>query len=98
MKTLFRILVIMVVAVLIGGAFYGAVTASSSGTDGTSIQERPRPDGFPAERPEGEDFEGGIQFPAEMIKSLVIMTVVATASLNLPKLFNWKKPNLKAGL
>jgi hypothetical protein len=43
MKTIFKVLVILVVAILVGGLFYGAVTASSSGTDQTAMSERPMP-------------------------------------------------------
>lgn len=102
MKTILKILLILVVAMMIGGAFYGAVTASSSGTDGTILQERPQPDDFPLDGeftpPDRGDFDDGVQFPAEMIKNLVIMTVVATAYLNITKYFGRKKPAMPASL
>ena len=102
MKTILKILLILVVAVMIGGAFYGAVTASSSRTDGATLQERPQPDDFPLDGeftpPDREDFDGGVQFPAEMVKNLVIMTVVATAYLNVTKYLGRKKPAMPASL
>jgi hypothetical protein len=94
MKTLFKILVIFVVAVLVGGMFYGVVTAAS-GTNQSAMTERPS-DGLHAEG--GQDREGntgGIQFPADAIKNLAIISIVSAIYLNAPKLFGRKKPVLQ---
>ena len=89
MKTIFKVLVILVVAILVGGLFYGAVTASSSGTDQTAMSERPMPADGEFERPDGDE-AGGIQFPADAVKNLLIITVIATLYVNLSR---WIKKN-----
>ena len=81
MKTLLRILLILVVASIIGGLMYVGVNASGS-SDTPSFEERTRPqfdpdgdnEGF---RPEGErDGErGDVGFPGGVIKSLVLMSI-----------------------
>ncbi len=83
MKTIFKVLVILVVAILVGGLFYGAVTASSSGTDQTAMSERPHSEGG-FERHEGGE-SGGIQFPADAVKNLLIITVIATLYVNISR-------------
>ncbi len=90
MKTMFQVLVILVVAILVGGLFYGAVTASSSGTDQTAMSERPHSEGGFERHEDGES--GGIQFPADAVKNLLIITVIATLYVNISR---WIK---KAGL
>ena len=92
MKTISRILIILLVATLIGGLFYSAVRAGSSSTSQTSISERPTGD---FARPDGDHDEGGISFPAESIKSLVIISLVGAVYLNVIKKFAAKKPLLK---
>lgn len=92
MKTFPRIIIILLVATLIGGLFYSAVSAGSSSTSQTSISERPTGD-FP--RPDGDQEEGGISFPAESIKSLAIISIVSAVYLNIVKKFTAKKPILK---
>jgi hypothetical protein len=94
MKTIFKILVILIVAVLVGGMLFGVVTAASSGTQQSSIGEGPT-DGQ-APRPDHEDDAGGIQFPADAIKNLAIISIVSAVYLNAPKLFGGKKPALRA--
>lgn len=76
MKILFKILIILVVAVLVGGLFYGVVTAFSSGyTTQVSLSERPaNPEFNRAERPSGA---GGLQFPMDSMKNLLIISVIA---------------------
>jgi hypothetical protein len=92
MKTVFRILVILVVAVLLGGLFYGAVTAtSSSGADQPTRLERPTNGEFPADRPDRET-SGGIQLPFDSLKNLLIISVIAAVYLNAGRLFAKKKP------
>ncbi|MBI5951364.1 MAG: hypothetical protein HY865_06885 [Chloroflexi bacterium] len=92
MKTIFRIVVILVVAFLVGGLFYGAVTATSSGTDQSSMPERSTDGEFPPDglRPERED-DGAIQFPVDAVKNLVIISVIAAIYLNVGRLFGGKK-------
>ena len=98
MKAIYKILVIIVVAVLVGGVFYGVVTTSFSGTDqSTSSFERPAPaDGFsPPDREGGAD---GIQFPAESIKNLAIISVVGVIYLNTARWLGRKKRTVEATL
>ena len=93
MKTISRMLTILLVATLIGGLFYSVVSAGSSSTSQTSISERPAGD-FP--QPDGDEREdGGISFPAESIKSLAIISIVSAVYLNVIKKFTVKKPILK---
>ncbi len=87
MNTIFKILVILVVAVIVGGAFYGAVTATSSGS-GTSMPERPA-GAEQFDHHEGGESGGGS--PAEMIKSLAIISIVGALYFNLSKFFSGKK-------
>ena len=87
MKTIFKILVILVVAVLVGGLFYGVVTATSSGSGQTSIVERSG--GGSGRHEQGN--EGGIQFPADAIKNLAIISIVSVIFLNTSKWLNRKK-------
>lgn len=89
MKIIFKILAILVVAVLVGGLFYGTVTIASAGATQTSVSERPLP-------PDGEEFDGGIQFPVESIKSLAIISIVGALYLNVPKWIAGKRLPVKA--
>ncbi|MBK8784096.1 MAG: hypothetical protein IPO22_20410 [Anaerolineales bacterium] len=93
MKTISRIIIILLVATLVGGLFYGAVTSGSSSTGQTSLSERPTGD-FP--RPDGDEREdSGISFPAESIKSLAIISIVGAVYLNFVKKSDQKKPILR---
>ena len=92
MKTISRIIIILLVATLIGGLFYSAVSAGSSSTSQTSISERPTDD---FARPDGDQDEGGISFPAESIKSLAIISIVGAVYLNVIKKISVRKPTLK---
>ena len=85
MNTIFKILVILVVATLIGGLFYGVVTASSSSIG----QSRSTNERFGHFDRGGE--ARGLQFPADSIKNLVIVSVVALIYLNAPKWLKRKK-------
>ena len=77
MKTLLRVLIILVVASLISGLMYAAVNASSSSNGSSLDGGRPsgqfRPDG------DGEHEErggrGGFGFPGGVIKALVLMSI-----------------------
>lgn len=84
MNTLFRVLIILVVAVIIGGLMYVGVSASNSSNNGFPEFEggRQRPEGSEF-RPEGDhDGErgerGGFGFPGGIIKALVLMTVAGS--------------------
>lgn len=88
MKTIFKTLVILVVAVLIGGVFYGVVTANSSGSTQQTSLERPTDGEFA--RPDLDE-SGGFQFPFDAVKNLVIISVIAAIYLNAGKLFGGKK-------
>ncbi len=92
MKTISRIIIILLAAMLIGGLFYSVVNVGSSSTSQTSISERPTGD-FP--RPDGDQEEGGIAFPAESIKSLAIISIVSAVYLNFVKKPAQKKSLLK---
>jgi hypothetical protein len=95
MKTLFRILVILVVAVLVGGLFYEVVTATSSGADQPTSFERPTDGEFPLDGefvPRDREEPDGIAFPADALKNLVIITVISVLYLNVPKWLGRKKP------
>ena len=92
MKTIFKILVILVVAVLVGSLLYGAVTATSFGTNQSSLSARPRGE---FNRHDREGGAGGLQFPADAIKNLALISIVSVIYLNAPKLLRRKKPALK---
>jgi hypothetical protein len=95
MKTIFKILVIVVVAVLVGGMFYGVVTAASE-TNQFSGQER-------AVNGEFNQFDhnesgGGIQLPVDSIKNFAIISFISAAYLNIVKIAGRKKPFVAARL
>lgn len=90
MNTLFRILVILVAATLIGGLMYVGVSASNTSAGPGDFEQgegRPRPaegvefgDGDEGEfRPEregrGERGEGGFGLPGGVLKALVLMSI-----------------------
>ena len=80
MAAFFRILVILVVAVLIGGLMYAGVGASdsSAGLGGFEDEEgrsqRPEGGDFRPEHDEGRE-GGGFGFPSGVIKALVLMSI-----------------------
>lgn len=98
MKTIFKILVILVAAVLVGGLFYSVVTATSSGTDQSSMPEKPTNGELPTDGefspPDRED-AGGIQFPADAVKNLVIISVVSVVYLNATKWLGRRKSSVE---
>lgn len=102
MKTLFKILVILVAAVLVGGMFYGVVTATSSSTDQSSMTERPSDGEFPVDGefapPDREDDAGSMQFPADAVKNLAIISIVSVIYLNAAKWLGRKKTVVRAAL
>ncbi|MFN8413902.1 MAG: hypothetical protein U0Z26_16090 [Anaerolineales bacterium] len=93
MKTLFKILVIIVVAVLVGGLFYGAVTTLSSSSGQSTVNGQFPPDGDFA-RPDRDNESGGFQFPFDAVKNLIIISAVGAIYLNAGKLFTKKKLQL----
>ena len=87
MTTLYRILIILVVAAMIGGAIYLAVGGGDS-----AGQQPPQMRSDGQSRPEGgEGREGGDGLPFGILKSLVIMSVASGVYLAGNKLFS-KKP------
>jgi hypothetical protein len=87
MTTLYRILIILVVASIIGGAIYMAVGGGNAVAEQSAQmpeRDRPRPDG-------GEGREGGEGLPFGILKSLVIMSVASGVYLAGNKLLS-KKP------
>ncbi|MBN8655219.1 MAG: hypothetical protein J0M11_05725 [Anaerolineae bacterium] len=82
MKTIFRILIILVVTAIVGGLMYAGVSASGSATttfeDGEGRPQLPEGAEF---RPEHEEHEGregrdgGFGFPGGVVKSLILMSV-----------------------
>ncbi|GAB4496685.1 MAG: hypothetical protein OHK003_02630 [Anaerolineales bacterium] len=85
MKTLFRVLVILVAASIIGGLMYAGVSASNSSAsfgdfDGDESRPQP-PEGaeFRPEREDHEEHEGEFDFPGGMIKAVVLMSIAGGA-------------------
>jgi hypothetical protein len=92
MKTIFHILIILVVAVLLGGLFYGAVTAFSFNTSQAQATDRPLPPEGEFDRPSPDGETGSLQFPFDSVKNLLIITAVGAVYLNAPKLLGKRKP------
>ncbi len=95
MKTIFRILVILVLAAVVSGVFYGVVTATSSGTDQSSRHERPADGEFPADGQMSHSGRGeadGMQFPADAIKNLAIISIVGAIYWNAVRWLGRKRP------
>jgi hypothetical protein len=80
MSTLYRIFIILVVALIVGGLMYAAV-----GSGSPAGQSRPEFDG--QRRPEGgEEREGGVGLPFGIVKSLGIMSVASGVYLAVGRL------------
>ena len=82
MKTIFRILIILVVTSIVGGLMYAGVSAMGSATtnfeDGEGRPQLPEGAEFSPDREEHEEREGrdgGFGFPGGVIKSLVLMSI-----------------------
>jgi hypothetical protein len=98
MKVLFRILVILVVASLVGGAMFALVNVSGNGTQQRSFR-RPEGSQFPQNnggfRPDGErgrgDREGGrggvLGLGFGLVKNLLVVAIIAIVYLNATKWF-----------
>lgn len=106
MKTIFRILVILAAATLIGGLMYVGVNAGGNMTqtrtrgefDGEGFapldgQFHPARDGeFRPDRDGGrEDFEGGMFLPFGIVKNLVVVAIIAAIYFSLNKYFVKRK-------
>ncbi|MBL8078563.1 MAG: hypothetical protein JNM55_11420 [Anaerolineales bacterium] len=94
MNTVFKILVILVGATLVGGLLYGVVTVTSSSqspqfTEGSSSGQLP-PDGN-FDRPDHDGESSGIQFPMDSIKNLAIISVVGALYFNAAKFLGKRK-------
>jgi len=100
MKTIFRVLVILIAAAIVGGIIFVLVGNTAfntrSGFDRHGGNElRPgdnaefRPDENFAPRPERdrEEFSGGLFFPGGVLKGLLVVSVVMLVWLNVGKLF-----------
>jgi len=94
MKTIFKILVILVVATLVGGLLYGVVTATSASQSPQFAEGSPNgqlpPDGN-FDRPDHDGESSGIQFPMDSIKNLVIISVVGALYFNAAKFLDKRK-------
>jgi hypothetical protein len=99
MKVLFRILVILVVASLVGGAMFALVNVSGNGTQQRSFQRQEggqspqnnvgfRPDGG-REREGGRGGALGLGFG--LVKNLVVVAIIAIVYLNATKWFGKAK-------
>jgi hypothetical protein len=79
MKTLFRVLVILVMASIIGGLMYAGVSALGSSTtnfeEGEGRPQRPEGAEFRPEHDEHENRGDGIDLPGGVVKALVLMSV-----------------------
>lgn len=108
MKIIFRVIVILVVATIIGGAIFAAVNSSGSSAGPQRVFEDngDRPalanEGF---HPNGEDrpetdgnFGGGIGLPFGMIEGLAIISIVAVTYFNASRFFGKKKTHRKCKL
>lgn len=89
MKVIFKILVILVVAALVSGLFYAAVTGTSSGNSQLSTSERPTNGEFTPRDREGSN--GGVQFPMDSVKNLLIISTISLVYVQGTKLIKGKK-------
>jgi hypothetical protein len=97
MKVLFRILVILVAASLVGGAMFALVNVSGNGSRKNSFQQREGNGQFNPNggfRPEG-DREGGrggaLGLGFGLVKNLVVVAIIAIVYLNATKWFGKAK-------
>jgi hypothetical protein len=90
MNTLFRILVILVVASLIGGAIFALVNVAAAASQQSS-SHRPEGDRHRPEGGERDGPDGGIFLPFGMIKNLVVISIIAAVYLNAGKWFGKKR-------
>ena len=89
MSTLYRTLVLLVIATLIGGLFYAAVGSGDSTTGLPAPADgQPRPEG-------GEERDGETDLPLGMVKSLAIMSIASGVYLAVDKFNNRKKSPLQ---
>jgi hypothetical protein len=95
MKILFRVLVILVVASLIGGAIFALVNVSGAASQRSSVQ-RPEGDRFRPEGGERDQSNGGFFLPFGMIKNLAVISIIAAIYLHLGKWFGKRKAGKQA--
>jgi len=89
MSALYRTLVILVVAALIGGLFYAAVGSGDSTAGSPSpADSQPRPEG-------GEERDGDSALPLGVVKSLAIMSIASGVYLAVDKFNKAKKTTLQ---
>jgi hypothetical protein len=89
MKVIFKILVILVIATLVGGLFYIAVAGSPSNISQTSVPERPVNGDL--NRLDREGLGGGIQFPIDSVKNLLIISAISLVYVQGSKLTHGKR-------
>jgi hypothetical protein len=89
MKTIFRVLVILVVAAIVGGTIFAAVNHVSAGAG----PQRAFEEGNRPFRPDGdrERTQGGFGLPFGVVKSLVIISIIAAIYFNVIRFFGKKK-------
>jgi hypothetical protein len=93
MKIIFRIIMILAAAMMIGGALYAMVDRGGSSSPQTpAFENGDRPEGFPPSgefvpgvRPERDGPDGASFLPAGVLKSLLIISIVSVIYLTLGK-------------
>lgn len=98
MKTIFRILVILVAATIIGGSIFALVGNTSEAPSGfdrhgsTGFRPGDNDESFaPRQERDRQEFGGGFFFPGGAIKGLLVVAVVMVVWLNAGKLFGRRK-------
>jgi len=89
MNVLYRILLILVVAAIVGGVMVAAV-----GSGDSTGQPQMREGG--QSRPEGGEDREGEGLPFGFVKSLMIMSIASGVYLTAGRLFNRKRTSLPA--
>ena len=92
MRILFRILLILAVATIVGGAIYALANRSGSSAQASRVQKGERPGAFdsdgefnPRTGPDRDEFGGGFFLPLGMIKNLAIISIIAVIYLGTSK-------------
>ena len=101
MKTIFRILVILIAAAIVGGIIFALVGNNTSDTrsgfdkhgdaesrPGDNAEARPNENLAPRPERDREEFDDGFLFPGGVIKGLLVVSVVMVIWLNVGKLFS----------
>ena len=104
MKIIFRILIILIAAAIVGGIIFVLVGNNTSDTrsgfdrqgnaefrPGNNAESRPDENFAPRPERDREEFGGGFLFPGGVIKGLLVVSVVMAVWLNAGKLFGRRK-------